>query len=58
MDLKVEKGMTLVCKHDDNSLVMVHTKEEFLGDIIIEFKNFLLAAGFSEKSVNEYIALD
>ena len=58
MELKIHKGITLICKHESKDYVVVHTKEVHLEEIMHQFKGFLLAAGFSEKSINEYIALE
>lgn len=57
MNLQIEQGVTLICKNEDGSYNIQHTKEIDLYNVIIEIKEFLLASGFSEIIVNEYIDL-
>ena len=57
MQLEIHEGVTLVCHYESKDYVIVHTKEVHLEEIMRQFKGFLLASGFSEKSINEYIAL-
>ena len=57
MQLEIHQGVTLVYQHESKEYVVVHTKEVHLEEILRQFKGFLLASGFSEKSINEYIDL-
>ena len=58
MKMQIHEGVTLVCQYENKDYVVVHTKNVHLEEIMQQFKGFLLAAGFSEKSINEYIALE
>jgi hypothetical protein len=58
MELEINEGVTLVYQHESKDYVVVHTKEVHLEEIMRQLRGFLLASGFSEKSINEYIALE
>ena len=58
MQLEINEGVTLVYQCESKYYVVVHTKEVQLYEIMHQIKGFLLAAGFTEKSINKYIALE
>jgi hypothetical protein len=55
MELEIQEGVTLVCKHDNNGYVVIHTKEVLLPEIIEQIKFFLIALGYHPDSVNRFI---
>lgn len=55
MELEIKEGVTLVCKHDNNGYVVIHTKEVLLPEIIEQIKFFLIALGYHPDSVNRFI---
>jgi len=55
VDIEIKEGITLVTAYVDGDYVVIHTKEQTLNEIMIYIKNFLIASGFSKKSIDEYI---
>ena len=58
MELEINEGVTLVHQHESKNYVVVHTKEVHLEEIMRQLTGFLLAVGFTKRSIDEYIALD
>jgi hypothetical protein len=55
MDMEIQEGITLINRYGDHCNIQYMPKDLELGDVIIEFKEFLKACGYSDKQVDEYI---
>ena len=55
MEMQINQGVTLVCKHDNNGYIVLHTKQVLLPEIIEQIKFFLIASGYHPDSVNRFI---
>lgn len=58
MNTEIDEGITLINMHDNGDYNIQYSKQENLHDIMFEIKEFLLACGFSEKAINEYIYIE
>lgn len=55
MEVQIEEGMTLVNRYDESYNIQFIPKDAELAEVVVEFREFLLACGFSEVTINDYI---
>lgn len=55
MQATIQEGYTFFCVCEDKSYNIQYTNSVSLDEIVTEFREFLLASGFSDKAVEEYI---
>ena len=55
--LEVQNGLTLINKYEDGSYNIQFLPDSITGlhDVIIEFKEFLLACGYAKETIETYI---
>ena len=58
MKAEINEGMTFIHLHGSEDFNIQFTKRIELGDVIKEFKEFLIAAGYNEEGINSYIDLE
>jgi hypothetical protein len=55
MELQIQEGITIVNLDESGDYNIQFTKSESLGDVITEFKEFLIACGYGKEAIDEYI---
>ena len=58
METNIEKGFTFIYAHEDDGYNIQYTKDTSLYEIMNEFREFLLASGFSQNGIDEYMDLE
>lgn len=58
MEAIIQEGFTFINRYEDGSYNIQHCKETDLHEIFIEFKEFLLASGFSKEGIESYLDVE
>lgn len=58
MELNIEEGITLVNRYGEYYNIQFIPKSSCLDDVVTEFKQFLIACGYTVEGVNEYMGID
>ena len=58
LTIKIKEGITMVNRYGDDFNIQFVPKESSIDEIVVEFKEFLLACGYSPKAVDEWVGGD
>ncbi len=58
MNTEIEEGITMISRYGEYYNIQFTPRDSDLCDVIIEFKEFLKACGYSDTQVDEYIVLN